>query len=330
MKARKKLVVAAVSLVAAASLTVGATFAWFSYQSHVDLGEVQFGVGSGDENLMVAVAEVGQSPVGGFGYSPAAEDIKKVINKGDAVTYQPLTVKDASGEVSGSDEISLVTQSGSAATDKNYATFDLIFRYTPAADSTTDTYLVLNEGSLVNADPADATYTPDSPIQAWWTSGEAESNKMKYGAELNPGDTIKARARDAARVAFVFGEASSKTNKIWAPSEAISGSIKTSDTPKGFYLENLAKDYAAFLGASQADYNTPSYASRVFAAKNSEKDDTNSVIAKFPAPSDKSYSELRITVKVWLEGKDGDCIPSVDGDKFSFLLKFRTGTLSSD
>ena len=329
MKARKKLVVAAVSLVAAASLTVGATFAWFSYQSHVDLGEVQFGVGSGDENLLVAVAEVGQS-AGKFAYSVSTEDIKSIINKGNSgadITYQPLTIKDASGEVSGSDEISLVTQSGSPATGKEYATFDLVFRYTPAAGSTTDTYLVLNEGSIVNADPADATYTPSSPISAWWDSGQAEANKNKYGPELNPGDTIKARARDAARVAFVYGD-TSKTNKIWAPSEDFESSIKTSDTRKGYYLENLAKDYATYLGSSQADYATPSYASRVFAADNSENDDTNSVIAKFTAPSGTTYSELRITVKVWLEGKDGDCLPSVVGDKFSFLLKFRTGTIS--
>ena len=55
MKATKKLVLAAISLVAASSLTVGSTFAWFSFQSEVELGEVQFSVDSGDENLQVAV-----------------------------------------------------------------------------------------------------------------------------------------------------------------------------------------------------------------------------------------------------------------------------------
>ena len=59
MKATKKLILAAVSLVAASSLTVGSTFAWFSYRSSVELGSVEFSVDSGSEYLQVAVTEVG-------------------------------------------------------------------------------------------------------------------------------------------------------------------------------------------------------------------------------------------------------------------------------
>lgn len=329
MKATKKLIIASVSLVAAASLAVGATFAWFSYRSNVELGSVQFGVGSGDENLLVAVAKVGETPAeSSFAYTLSEETIKGVINEGSDITYQPLTVRGASGEVGATDAITLEKQGGSNATGSDYAEFDLVFRYTPAAGNSTMPYLILNDGSVITADPADdASYS--SSITAWWSAEEEGTYQNKYGPSIATGGTIKARARDAARVAFIYGDSSSKTNKIWAPSEEQAPSVTTSDSPSGYYKNNLASDYAKHLGATLSDVVTPTYASRVYAADNGQSDTINNTIAQFPAISGgKSYSELKITVKVWLEGKDGDCLPSVAGDQFAFLLKFKTGTVS--
>ena len=332
MKATKKLIVAAVSLVAAASLTVGATFAWFSYQSNVGLGSVQFSVDSGDENLLVAVTSVGGTPTpSSFAYTLSENTIKSQINGGSPVLYKPLTVKeDANNTVSAANGITLLAKDeNTAAGLADYATFDLVFRYTPVAGRDMPN-LILDYGSEINeVDPNDGAYSPTNKVYAWETTS-------KYGASLSRDGEIIARARDAARVAFVYKEDESTKNKVWAPSEALHESMSeedTPDSPRGFFKGNLASDYERHIGGeSIPEVVAPTYEGRVYSGLETQKADKNnfkySAIAQFPTlQENSSYSELRITVKVWLEGKDGDCLPCVLGDEFAFLLKFRTSTI---
>ena len=332
MKATKKLIVATAALVAAASLTVGATFAWFSYQSNVGLGSVQFSVDSGDENLLVAVTSVGGTPTpSSFAYNLSENTIKSQINGGNPVLYKPLTVKeDADHTVEATNEIALLTQDEStAAGQADYVTFDLVFRYTPVAGRDMPN-LILDYGSEINeVDPKDGAYSPTNKVYAW-------ENTDKYGASLSRDGEIIARARDAARVAFVYQEGEGTKNAVWAPSEALHEQMKeedTSDSPRGFFKGNLASDYARHIGGEGIpEVVAPTYDGRVYSGLETQKADKNnfaySTIAQFPAPRENvSYSELRITVKVWLEGKDGDCLPCVLGDEFAFLLKFRTSTI---
>lgn len=336
MKASKKLTIAVVALTAAASLTVGSTFAWFAYQSNVELGSVQFGVDSGDENLMVAVTSVGGSATpSSFSYSPKAATIKSQINSGNPVVYKPLTVKDdGSNTVSATNVIDLWEQDEQTAPGAgDFATFDLIFRYTPVKGNTTMPSLILDYGSEVKAvDPTDGPYKPTNKVYAWTWSDQ-------YGdASFDQDEEIIARACNAARVAFVYQESGTTKHKIWAPNEALAEGMQseddTSDSPKGFYKGNLANDYERHLkGPEVAQIVPPIYASRVYsgiAKQTAQKNNFDySTIAQFPAiTGDNTYSELRITVKVWLEGKDGDCLPTVMGDEFAFLLKFRTSTIT--
>lgn len=332
MKATKKLIGASVALAVAASLTVGSTFAWFSYQSNVELAEVGFAVDSGDENLQVAVTTVGGSTANSdFVYSLSADTIKSKINGGNPISYTTLTVAEDTGNtVAATNPINLLEKKGTAASALEYAAFDLVFRYIPSKDTSTMPSLVLDYGSEVTADPDDATFNPTRKIYAWENLTTA-----KYGiaTEVQKDAVIKARARDAARVAFIFGDETTKTNKVWAPSEEISGSVTTSDTAKGFYKGNLASDYAISQHVTTDAVTAPTYANRIYAgiatpAQASDFDDSS--IVQFTAPgSGVTYTDLRVTVKVWLEGKDGDCIESVLGDTFKFLLKFRTSTLKS-
>ena len=335
MKASKKLAIAVVALTAAASLTVGSTFAWFAYQSNVELGSVQFGVDSGDENLMVAVTSVGGSATpSSFTYSPNEATIKSQINGGSPVVYKPLTVKDDGGNtVSDTNEIALLAQDENTAAEAgDYATFDLIFRYTPVKGNATMPKLILDYGSEVKAvEPADGPYKPTNKVYAWTQSDQ-------YGdTAFNQNEEIIARACNAARVAFVYQESGATKNKVWAPNEALAVGMQsgdTSDSPKGFYKGNLANDYERHVnGLGVAQIVPPVYASRVYSGIQTQTKEENnfdySTIAEFPEiTGDKTYSELRITVKVWLEGKDGDCLPTVMGDEFAFLLKFRTSTIA--
>lgn len=345
MKATKKLVLAAVSLAAAASLTVGSTFAWFSYQSSVSLEAVNFSVDSSDENLQVAVVTVGGSPAySDFSYVLKEDTLKKAIkaaNGGNDIAYAPLTVKEedtASHTVKETNEIELYEKDETtAAPGGSYATFDLVFRYTPyktaaGTPSTDMPNLVLNYGSQITT--TTTTTSPEATLYAWDNFAESV-----YGIALNQDDPIQARAKDAARIAFVYTDSyatgTPKKNKVWAPSEGRDNGIAqsaTSDTVQGFYKGNLASDYNIRHGAEGAvAVVAPTYESRVYAgiqSPSTANDFTYSSIAKFPAvQSGNSYSELRLTVKVWLEGKDGDCIESVREDDFAFTLKFRTSTV---
>lgn len=341
MKATKKLVAATISLIAAASLTVGSTFAWFSYQSDVSIGSVNFSVDSSDENLQVAVVAHNETtPVnpdlGDFSYTLDANDIKAVINSGTAIKYAPLTVQ--GNTVAATDKIDLVEKDETTtASLGSYALFDLVFRYTPYKDAagqpaTTMPQLVLNYGSVITTT---TTTTSSSAVLYAWGDFEAS----RYGIALKKNDAIEARARDAARVAFLYTDtydSNTIKNKVWAPSESFDGGISQSDTSdvvKGFYNGNLASDYNLHNGAEGATAVTaPTYASRVYAGVHNPATPgafTHSAIAQFPTitGTGATYSELRLTVKVWLEGKDGDCIESVREDDFAFTLKFRTSTL---
>lgn len=333
MKATKKLILATISLVAASSLTVGSTFAWFSYRSDVSLGSIDFSVDSGSENLQVAVTEVGGTySEDDFKYSLTTEAVANAIKKnnfGAPIVYQPLTVTEDSGSnVLPTNLIRLKNRDGSDASVSTYATFDLIFRYTPAKITDAMPSLLLDYGSIITANPEDDdNYTPSVSCEPT----EELMEKLKngdYGKTLSEGDKIKARARDAARVAFLFNYDSTQNNKIWAPSEHYTISTEhTSDVIKGFYLGNLASDYKSMQTGDPA-FSAPVYDSRVYAAPAPKADGDNTSYAKitqFPTLSGSTYSELKITVKVWLEGKDGDCLESVQNDRFAFLLKFRTG-----
>ncbi len=338
MKATKKLAAAVISLVAAASLTVGSTFAWFSYQSSVSVGSVNFSVDSSDENLQVAVVAVGANPTpSDFTYTLSETAVKAAINGGKTIAYKPLTVKDdGSDTVSDTNVVELLEKDETTkAGGGSYAAFDLVFRYTPyktagGTPSTTMPSLVLNYGSQITTN---TTHTPDSATLYAWDNFDAS----KYGIALTKDSPIEARARDAARVAFLFDDGGTPKNKIWAPSEerdsAITDSL-TSDRVQGYYKGNLASDYNLQHGAEGAvAVVAPTYANRVYAGIQSPAAATDfqySEITTFPAVAGaNSYSELRLTVKVWLEGKDGDCIESVREDDFAFLLKFRTSTLPS-
>lgn len=334
MKVTKKLIGASVALVVAASLTVGSTFAWFTYQSNVQLEKVGFFVDSGDENLQVAVVKADENPGNGdFVYSLTSADILskiKAANDDAEIVYSPLTL--ASDTVLATDPINLVKENGTtAAQSSEFATFDLVFRYTPFKDvnSSNIPSLVLDAGSAVTAETADSAYTPTHEIYAWDDFAESV-----YGIELAKDDLLKARARDAARVAFIFDENSSKKSKVWAPSEAYdSATIKTSDTVKGFFNGNLASDYKIAQGYSTTAVTAPSYSNRIYAAianPTQASDFINSTIAKLTLPeTGANYSEFRMTVKVWLEGKDGDCLDAIFGDQFNFALKFRTSLLKA-
>ena len=209
MKATKKLILATISLVAASSLTVGSTFAWFSYRSDVSLGSIDFSVDSGSENLQVAVTEVGGTySEDDFKYSLTTEAVANAIKKnnfGAPIVYQPLTVTEDSGSnVLPTNLIRLKNRDGSDASVSTYATFDLIFRYTPAKITDAMPSLLLDYGSIITANPEDDdNYTPSVSCEPT----EELMEKLKngdYGKTLSEGDKIKARARDAARVAFLF------------------------------------------------------------------------------------------------------------------------------
>ena len=334
MKASKKLIIASVSLIAAASLAVGATFAWFSYQSNVGLGSVQFAVDSGDENLVVAVTSVGGATTpSSFSYSLTTNTIKSCINGGTPVLYKPLTVKDDGNDtVSETNAITLLAQDEESTPGAgDYAAFDLVFRYTPVTGSAQMPNLILDFGSEINAvNPSEGAYQPKNKVYAWTPSDQ-------YGdTSFDKDDEIIARASNAARIAFLYQDSGVMKNKVWAPNEALAGGMSAEDTPdspKGFYKGNLANDYERHMAGLGVDTIVPpTYASRVYTGlqtQTAEKNNFNySTIAQFPAlQGGNTYSELKITVKVWLEGKDGDCLPTVLGDEFAFLLKFRTSTI---
>jgi len=319
MKASKKLVGAIVALAAAASLTVGSTFAWFTARNTVSTDEINLGVTSGSGSLQIAVVKDAGTPV--YGYSTKLNDL---VPAGTA--FEALTSSD------GGQTLKEKGASNATAKTNSYVTFELKFRTDVSGGK-----LVLGQDSKITAseDATDASYPAVyvwEPVEGEFETDTAIAGSTAYGdtALGVVGSEIKAKAAHAARVSFI----QTSGYKVWAPFESREtgdDTVKTSDTVGGFYKGNLAADYLNHLrklddpSAAKENITAETYGNnRVYSAQSATETDDKNVIATFGTIADgDTYAELTLTVKIWLEGTDGDCLDSILKDTFKVKLGFR-------
>lgn len=195
----------------------------------------------------------------------------------------------------------------------SYISFDITFRATAAMD------LYLGESEVLAVGNV-SEKVKKNQITSPWTK-EAED----YGAALNAGKPIVARAANATRIAFVNED----VTKIWAANETISGG------GAGFFKGNLARDYAETLGISQPE--VPTYTPSNVLKPLVKGDDGTYSLTDDNANATKitslewveSYNgstayvyQTTLSVKIWLDGNDGDCFNSILEDIFSVAMQF--------
>lgn len=367
-KATHKILMAAASLVIALGVASGTTFAWFTSNRTVTVGTIEAEVVSGNDGLYVAILKKGGS-VGtaadfgwydgdtfnaGFKNTLTTNSITKATTdanttvKLDALTS--MVKPSAEGAAANSNGYQLVKENGVASeavtyqfgadaenkVENNFLEFTVKFRTTVAQTI----YLATTNGatSPVESDIDYGTFTDQATnaVKAW-----KALSADTYGAAVESGASILARAADAARVSFNPGTYSSSwaapangTNaKVWAPYDydSVLGNGEAG-SGRGFYKNNLAADYIEYFLNDNPDASstrtpvlnqvkTVDYATAKDAANSSAISAAQGTPLATTVQVGGAY-EAVVTIRLWLEGTDGDCMNSIFSDHLILQLVF--------
>ena len=328
-KTRKKILTAVITLIVALGLSIGTVFAWFTSNRTVTFEAIDAQVTTGSQGLFVALKKY-DGTYTQFKTSLTAAELQEAIFGGTSaanlatVKLDHMTTENNGVTLKGQDGSTVPAFNTDATTTEGkngYVQFTLKFRTTIAQNI----YLAGGKtGGVVDA--GSSTITPGAgvtlqPVLAWKT----ESANV-YGTAITQGQAINARAAHAARVAFISGA----TGKIWAPYDQADTSPVHDGVhdQAGYYLGNLAGDYYNnFIGngSAPAVAKTSVVNSVVMlsdANMTANNPGTATVIATTSSVS--GNFEAEVTVKLWIEGTDGDCLNSIFDDKISLLLSFNS------
>lgn len=338
MKATKKILGASAALVMAVGVATGSTFAWFTSNNTVKVDQIEMGVVSQTDNLLVLATNTANTTYANneFKTQVTNADISKALGVTETMAMNKLIALDAltSGAgYAGGASTNGTTLKNSKDVNESYnkdqegnkfAEYKLVFR------STVPSLNILLYGgatgdnlSVVTPKGADAA---NNVAYAWDDSITAAN----YGAAVTSGQAIIARAANAARVAFISGG----NGKVWAPNEAEkSGAQTTTNTTgngKGFWKGNLASDYNKHMGVTTTDVtavtNTGVVTPLTVAAPTSYNSSTMSdnlvVTLGATKVAGTEYYQAEVTVRIWLEGTDGDCFDAIFSDSLNVKMSF--------
>lgn len=321
MKATKKIVGASCALVAAVALSAGSTFAWFTSNANVSVGQIEANVVTMGGDLQIAVksqtlltadeTEAGGLKAGEYKEGELGAYAYEVKNPftGKAPVLTAVTSTD--GKTFTERKVGESIPTAKANTTNSAGGY---IKFTISLRSSTAMKVYLGADSLV-ASESGATTTS---IYAWKDITETD-----YGpgaaTQIDEGAAIAAQAKNATRVAFMTG---ASEGKIWAPYEEAEFGGK--GTAAGFSKGNLASDYEAnnkgdaaeaYTNVATTEYTTGGLTAITTAA--SDTFDENNLICELEANTAKE-----ITVCIWIEGRDGDCFNSIFTQKVKVDLAF--------
>ena len=311
MKATKKIVGAACALVAAVALSAGSTFAWFTSNANVSVGQISANVVTMGGDLQIAVksqtlltedeaggglkkGEYKEGELGAYAYSV----------KNPFATSPVLTaVTSTNGKDFTERKVTETAPTAKANTTNSGGGY---IKLTVSLRSSTAMKIYLDNASDVSSDSG-ATSTS---IFAWKDITETDYGKGA-STQIDAGDPIAAQAKNAVRVAFMT---ESSAGKIWAPYEDTEFAGKP--TAEGFSKGNLASDYeqsikgdtaVAYTNVATSEYTTGGLTAITKTTGTEEADYIeDSLICQLEANTAKE-----ITICIWIEGRDGDCFNSI-------------------
>lgn len=339
MKATKKIVGAAVALVAAVALSAGTTFAWFTSNSAVSISTISATVVTKGGDLRIATAslktedDTTTATLGAFSYSLTAPSMSGTI---DAVTTKDgLNFEEMSDVTVSGTSVTVNTSKVAAPTTNDDGTISgKYYSVSFALLSSTNMNVYFNCGTTTDGTTTGGTtLTSDKPtsppssatVKAW----NSEITEANYGKAVSANDDIVTYAKNAARVSFTSyvsndgtttasATLGAATTKYWAPydsSDATSG--------EGFYKGNLAMDYLIFskTGSDPATKSSPYYLP--------ENAQTISILSsRDTVGNTAAFVQLAantptvVTLNLWIEGQDGDCFNNIFGDTIKLDIEF--------
>lgn len=357
MKASKKLIGASVALVAALAVSVGSTFAWFTTNSNVSVSNIAANVTTGDSNLEVALVSVKgvTGLIGDFSYNL---DLGKTIENGGLKEVFAATKFDAltdNGALNKGDNESLAdwswdgpTTFGQNLTDKKgtAAKLSTISSSTTDGDAPTTTYSATTgnylqftlrfrtTSSTAGSEGVALYFAPESAVTS--TAGAthsdlvAQENMSDYG--ITAGKAMTAEAKDAMRIAFhaakvtVPATTTSNDGKVeWANVGGDEGKVWEPNYDKGWNATSVtaSKKFSQAVEESLTGiddlsglYTSPTYNAVTTVAADEVQ------IATMTKSEGSDYYIADVTVVIWLEGTDADCLNSIFGDLLNIKLCF--------
>jgi hypothetical protein len=289
-KLTRKLMLSAFTLLFAVISLGASTYAWFtlSKDAEVQAFDAKVTVGSGLQ--IQAVAK--NAPINENAWQTASLIVNKDLYKD--VIFQAATPSNkqstADGFIDASANSAVVPTTG-------YITFDLHFKLT--TPDTANKYNLYFDG-----------YTLTSSNQADWTIDKTYKGKDGENAKYNLGEEIQYWVSDAARLAITPATGTEKIYQAASGSDEYTASIPTEN--------NAAVNYynAVNTGSTLNVANASTYTAETSVA---EKDNGQLVGTLTGSGT------VKVTVTVWIEGWDGECINAIFSQVLSTTLSFYLG-----
>lgn len=294
-KLTRKLMLSVFTLLFAVISLGASTYAWFtlSRNAKVEAFEASVTIGSG-LNLQAVAHATDSVPVDG-NWEVSSLTLNNSLYSN--VKFQDITPNNAEDLSQGF--VNVIDSQNASAT--GYICFDLFFKLTDDTDSKTyDLYFT--------------GYTFDTPVKTSWTIdknyGGKDQPEWNEDSKYSIGESIQYYAQDAARLGIVPG--GSESSAIY---QAPSGSPEfTPDAGEGNV--NAALNYY-----NAVNPNAPKSVPDDFYTANSAVEDDGQLVGTFTNDN----RTIKVTVYVWLEGWDAECINAIFAQKLSVSLDFYLG-----
>jgi len=302
-KLMRKLSISILAVVFAVVAMGATTFAWFTITNTAKINqfEVEVTAGSGFE---IAVTNVGGAPSAWKSTITKAEVeaaignvVLKDLTSTDGATFYPIS--EIGVDVNGTDDYKL----GDAVTD-GYAEFDIHFRSKAAGT----VKLNMEETNITSTGK---TKVADVAFDEAYTGGDS----------FTATSDVLAYAMNAARMAIIE---SNTLKVILEKAGATLNTAGTLDNTRGFGKDHAKGALAYYIAKNQID-TTGMDLSGLGTGPNTEKFGDTVYTTKIAdiatGPSNEWYTG-KITVRIWLEGWDAECLNVIFNDHLKVNIQF--------
>jgi len=302
-KLMRKLSISILAVVFAVVAMGATTFAWFTITNTAKINqfEVEVTAGSGFE---IAVTNVGGAPSAWKSTITKAEVeaaignvVLKDLTSTDGATFYPIS--EIGVDVNGTDDYKL----GDAVTD-GYAEFDIHFRSKAAGT----VKLNMEETNITSTGK---TKVADVAFDEAYTGGDS----------FTATSDVLAYAMNAARMAIIE---SNTLKVILEKAGATLNTAGTLDNTRGFGKDHAKGALAYYIAKNQID-TTGMDLSGLGTGPNTEKFGDTVYTTKIAdiatGPSNEWYTG-KITVRIWLEGWDAECLNVIFNDPLKVNIQF--------
>lgn len=305
-KAKKRLIFSVAALVIAIAVATGSTFAWFTINREVNVEQMDISVTAGSQGIYIATKKEGP-----YKTALSLQDLKDAGYKADAsldavTSPDGKVINDLDGNKLGTDT-------------KKFIEMKFYFR----ATGETAPIIDLNRTNNSEIDDRNTILQPHEsglPQTVFNTWRDIDANEFGQANAYKIDAPIPVRAAHAARVSFnaVADDKTTESTRIWDPYYDDPTTFRGKpNEANGGKLDNSVGNFAlAYYNGTKPDGKANLVWPTNGIAPTEAKDDFFKDVLKLtPVANVPNTYEGELTIRIWLEGWDGDCMTSILGDK---------------